>query len=90
MDRKIELLEELRKLDEQIQEIRKIEKPTPENVVELNKLCDQVEEIDALLKAEERAAEINDRNRKPAETPGSEEDPKVEEHQEFNSFGDQL
>ncbi len=90
MLKKIELLEELRKLDEQIQAIRDKEGPTPEDVKELNGLCDQVEEIDALLKVEERAAEVNERNRKPAETPGSETEPRAEERQEFKSLGEQL
>ena len=90
MLKKIELLEELRKLDEKIQAIRDKEGPTPEDVKELNGLCDQVEEIDALLKAEERAEKINERNRKPAETPGSEEEPRAEERQEFKSLGEQL
>ena len=90
MDKKIELLEELRKLDTQIQEIRDKEGPTPEDVAKLNKLCDQVEEIDALLKVEERAAAINERNRKPMETPESGNDPAAGAGHEFNSFGDQL
>ncbi len=75
MDRKTKLLEELRKLDEQIQAIRDKEKQTPEDVTELNGLCDQVEAVDVQLKAEERGAEINERNRAPVETPGSEEKP---------------
>ena len=90
MDKKTQLLEELRKLDGLIQELRDKEGPTPEDVAKLNGYCDQVEEIDALLIAEERAAKINERNRKPAETPGSEEEPKGEERQEFRSFGEQL
>ncbi len=69
MDRKIELLEELRKLDAKIQVLREKEGPTPEDVEELNSLCDQVEEIDAQLKVEERAAAINKRNQAPAADP---------------------
>lgn len=49
------LREELRKLDEQIQEIRNKEEYIEEDVNKLKELCDQVEEIDEKLKVEERA-----------------------------------
>ena len=88
MDRKTELLEELRKLDTQIQELRKKEAPTPEDVVTMNSLCDQVEEIDAQLKVEERAAAINARNAAPAEPPAGLGEPATQEPQGFGVAAD--
>ncbi len=87
MTKKIELLEELRKLDAQIQVLRGIEGPTPEDVKQLNSWCDRVEEIDALLKADERAAAINERNAAPADQAGLEE-PKAQENRGFGVAAD--
>ena len=103
MTKKVELLEELRKLDVQIQVLREKEGPTPEDVVTLNSLCDQVEEIDAQLKVEERAAAINERNQAPAADPpagleepaaqvrqGFEFDKEGSEEDQARSFGEML
>ncbi len=87
MDRKTELLEELRKLDAQISVLRDKDGPTPEDVKQLNSLCDQVEEIDAQLKVEERAAAINERNSAPAEPAGLEE-PAAQENRGFGVAAD--
>lgn len=93
MDKRIELLEQLRKLDAEIQEMRGIEAPTPEDLVKLNGLCDQVGEVDEKLKGldiEDRAAAINERNQAPIEVTHAEGDPLGSNENRFASFGEQL
>ena len=67
---KEEIQKELRKLDEQIQEIRKKEEKTVEDVTKLDELCTQAEGLISQLEIDERAekltASLNKAQGKPA------------------------
>ena len=91
------LLEELRQLSEKIEELRAKEKPTKEDYETLNSYCDQVEEINSKLEAEEeaertqkRVKETMDSLNQPTSPPGGLEQPDTGQRQGFESFGEYL
>lgn len=77
------LQEELRKLAEQIQEIRSKEEHTAEDVTKLNELCGQAEEKDAILEAEERATKITASLNQATSDPAPQGQPNVGERKGF-------
>jgi len=84
------LIEELKILSEQIEEIRNKEEPTAEDYKKLDELCDQVEEINNKLEIEERVRGVTASLNQPTSQPAGLEDPNAGEQKGFSSFGEYL
>ena len=85
-----ELRIELGKLDEKIQVLRSKEAPVKADVEELNKFCDQVEEIDAQIQTEQRAERVSARISANTTEPENTEQPTNNDEKRFANFGEYL
>lgn len=83
-----ELRIELGKLAEKLDELRAIEKPTPEDYEKVKALCDQVDELDDMIKTEERMEIASAKIGKPISDPTLPQDPAVDPEQRFEDFGE--
>jgi HK97 family phage major capsid protein len=83
------LQEELRKLDKQLQELRAKETPTKEDVGKLNSICDQIEEIQARMETEDRAAKLTAGLAQPTQAPPGLGQPNMGQRG-FGSMGEYL
>ena len=90
MTRREDLQHQLAELEAKLLTFRAVEKPTVEDVKNVNTVCDDIERVQAELQTEERAEKMIAGIRKPTSEPAPAGQPSADGQPGFRSFGEYL